>query len=119
MKKHFVVGLLSLMMTIPAMAQQKAPEKRSPEQKAEMMTKKMTEHLDLTDDQAIAVKEANMELAAEMKANKAERKELMKAHDEKLKAILTDEQYEKLENTKGERRKKVKEMRQKRNQKME
>lgn len=85
------------------------------EQQAELASKRMTLHLDLTEKQQVAVEKLELEKATQRKAqfkNKKDRKELSdterfelktKMLDEKIaykkemKSILTDDQYEKWE----------------------
>ncbi|MCB0514512.1 MAG: DUF4890 domain-containing protein [Chitinophagales bacterium] len=81
-------------------------ERLTPEQRAEKMTQKMAEELNLSKEQYAKVLELNKQMGAKMEEqrarheqdrerNKAEMMELRDAHDAKLKGILTPEQYEK------------------------
>ncbi len=92
MKKTIAALVLACIFNLQAMAQPK--QGGSPEQRATQMTEQMTENLGLTADQKEAVYIANLEMANTMKEN---RKAAHDAHKAKMKEILTDEQYAKLE----------------------
>jgi hypothetical protein len=93
-------------------------ERPSPEERAERMTEKMTEHLGLNDYQADQVAPLNLGMAtavADIKDSdqtKEEKRAAVKAamqnHDEQIKGILTDEQYEKFAEARKRRLKKKK-----------
>lgn len=117
MKKLAFIAIL--LVTITGVAQQKErKEKRSnltTEQMAELMTKKMTLHLDLNEKQQAQVNEVNIEIAAKKKEMRANRKEMAEMDDtekfearkaflddrieikKRMKSILNAEQYEKWE----------------------
>jgi len=103
MKKIIATLFLAGIFALPAMGQNQ--QERSPEQKATKMTEKMAENLDLTADQKEAAYKANLEMARSMKEDRAE---AHKAHQAKMKEILTDEQYAKMEQMQKERRKEMK-----------
>lgn len=100
MKKTIAALLMAGIFSLPAMAQYK--QDRSPEQKAMMMTSMMEKELGLSSEQKESVYQANLEMASAMKEDRAN---AHKAHQTKLKEILTEEQYIKLEQLQKERRK--------------
>lgn len=96
-------------------------ENLSPEERADKMTAKMKKELNLSDDQEIKAKQANLEFAQQQEALRLkseaireERKSLMEAHKTKMKDILTPEQQQKAEQLMKERQEKRKEKRQNR-----
>jgi len=98
-------------------------ENLSPEQRANKMTSKMKKELNLSDDQEIKMKQANLEFAQQQEALRLkseaireERKNLMDAHKTKMQGILTPEQQQKAEQLMKERQEKRKEKRKKRQQ---
>ena len=90
-------------------------EQLSPQQKAELKTKEMTLHLDLTEVQQTEILKLNLEMATKREQNKPKMKEKGEisanemyarvsnrldekiATKKKLKSILTKEQFEKFE----------------------
>ncbi len=122
MKKIGLILGAILLMTTASFAQEDKKEhaKKSPKQKAELHTKKLTEDLELTPEQSEKVYAINIghveEMEAikkQMKALKKEAKEKKKAHHEELKKVLTVEQQKKLDTRKEEHKKKREEMRKK------
>lgn len=87
------------------------PHKHTPEQRATMMTKRMTKELALNTDQQAKVKalilQRENEREEQMKARKAEREKM----DAQLKAILTADQYKQFEQKKEEMKKQRQEKR--------
>ncbi len=89
----------------------------TPEQIAELKTKTMTLHLDLNESQQTEIYKINLDLAQKRKAKRDEGKDPKEMTDEerfqrqsaaldeqiamkkRLKSVLTDEQFEKLERT--------------------
>ena len=130
MKKQpsfIITGALALVMLfvmqLSACAQdvsKDALRNTTPQQRADMQTQMMKKELNLTDTQYTAVSKLNLEYAQKMqpvlasgdgrmaKAMKA--KSIMKEKDKKLKAILTEEQYNRYEEVIKEKIKKLKEM---------
>lgn len=129
-----IITIMLAMLTIGgAMAQEKgkrdgrkgAMKDLTIEQKAELMTKKMTLHLDLNESQQSKVKAIQMKQLKEMEAKRDARKaqkdsdekmnseeryskanaklDAQIAHKEEMKNILDAEQYEKWEKTMGKR----------------
>lgn len=105
MKKTIAAILMAGIFSLPAIAQH---QERTPEQKARVMTEKMAENLELTSDQKESVYQANLEMANSMKESRAS---AHTAHQAKMKEILSDEQYAKMEQLQKERRKEAKHQR--------
>lgn len=148
MKKIASIILVAL-FTLNSFAQEQQRKQKHHEftadQKAEMQTKKMTLHLDLTANQQEQILEINKKNAVERKQKMEERKALkqsekelssdeiftnksarldkMIAHKAEMKSILNTEQFEKWEKSKKNRMHKMKKrtgkrkMHQKRNRK--
>ena len=108
MKKLILVGASVLMMSIMALAQLGKPGKKTPQERAEHQTERLTKELSLTPEQAakvkviLASKRVEMDSVREKKMAGAEKKEIhadYKAAREKtdaeLKAVFTPEQYTK------------------------
>ncbi len=105
MKKMIVSALMLGVLTLGAFAQDKnTHNKKTPEEKAQLMTDKMDQKLRLTATQKSQVYKLNLESAKERnlyKHNAKDKpdatarqsfKEHMKSRDEKLNSILNDEQ---------------------------
>lgn len=79
----------------------------TPEQRAEKQTERMQQALQLDEKQKKQVYELNLEsmrkMQAERKENRAEFMNMRNERNERLKSILTTEQYAKLEQRKTER----------------
>lgn len=111
-----VLFITTLILAGTAFGQTEEPrERKSPEERAEMMTKKMKKNLDLTDEQANQVKEQNLlffqkqeEQRAKMEALREEGKAMREEHKSALKTILTPEQAAKAEELMEERKEKRK-----------
>ncbi len=93
-------------------AQQEKKQQPNPEERAKKTTEKMATELGLTEEQKAQILTLNLDQAkkrqAEMEREAAERKakmEGMKAHREKVNAVLTEEQRSKWEELKTEQRK--------------
>lgn len=95
-----------------------ASENKTPEQRAEMRTKKMHKNLELTDEQHAKIYEIHLKHFKEMEALKAEkkdkkeearkeRKEKMAASNAEIDAVLTEQQRRKNDQLKAERRAKM------------
>lgn len=131
--KKLLIALMAL-FCISTYAQEKRGEERgprkemqrqrpdlSPEQMAELATKKLTLHLDLSEAQQKKVNSHELERAKARKShyeNKSDRKKLSDkerfeqktqrmdaqiAHKKEMKSILNDEQYQKWEKGKSEK----------------
>ncbi|KAB2918291.1 MAG: hypothetical protein F9K23_03865 [Bacteroidetes bacterium] len=113
--KKILVFTIAALFAVSGMAQEKK-KGRSAEQRAEKITNKMKEKLNLTDEQVVKIKAINLEAAQQkdtLKAEaKAERKEKVKAietdRDTKIKAVLTEEQKAEYEKMKEKGKEKVK-----------
>ena len=119
MKYIFLLAAL----TVAGMASAQTPktdrETKSPEEKAAMMTKKMTEKLSLTPEQVAQIEPENLAFfrqqavhQEQMKALRNQQKQHGEQHKEKIKSILTPEQQKKaeeiMEDRKEKRQKKMK-----------
>jgi periplasmic protein CpxP/Spy len=114
MKKIILTLGLMAFIGLSAMAQQRGGERPTPEQRATKMTEKMAEELSLSADQKKQILEINLERAKKMDQDRAERmketearkeemdsrREEMKKQDERIKAVLTEEQLGKWEEIK-------------------
>lgn len=114
MKRIIAALMLSGLFALPAMAQRGGDH--TPEERAQMRTEKMAKELNLSADQKEAVYTANLETA---KTAQADRAEIMKAHDAKMKEILTDEQYAAMKKNRVHKRKKAMEMNGREDRKMD
>ncbi len=110
MKNKIVIAALSLCFALPAMAQQKE-NKHDPRARAEKVTEAMAEKYGLTDDQKETVYEANVEYFTTAHENREKMKEQRQQRDERLKEVLTEDQYAAYEARKAQRREKMKEHR--------
>lgn len=107
-----MIGAAFLVFTsLNVAAQQERKEMPNPEERAKRMTDRMATELQLTDEQKEKVMEINLENAkkrqAEIEKEMAERKarmEEMKAQNEKIMSVLTEEQRQKWEQIKLEQR---------------
>ena len=114
MKNVLIITTLLLVGT--AWGQAKEPrERKSPEERAQMMTKKMKKNLDLTDEQADQVKTQTLlffqnqeEQRAKMEALREEGEAMREEHKSAIKTILTPEQAAKAEELMDERKEKRK-----------
>ena len=112
--KKWIIGVAVLAITtLQAEAQQSKRQQPNPEERAKQTTDKMAAELSLSESQKAQILELNLDQAkkrqAEMERMAAERKEkmeAMKAHQEKINSILTDEQRAKWEEMKLEQREK-------------
>ena len=97
MKKRIfaVAAALCLMAGTGAFAQEAAAPKERPtvEQMAQRMTERMQKELKLTDAQAKEVFNLNFQQIKEMQAMREKMREARKAEAEKMKSILTTEQF--------------------------
>lgn len=109
------ITILFMVLGMSTVMAQKGTEKQklTPEQKSEKIAQKMTEELGLNEQQKVSVKALALEhikekqaLREEMKVLKNKMKASRAAHQSKLKAILTTEQAEKLEQLMAEKKNK-------------
>ncbi len=92
MKKTIFALTLSLIFSLTGMAQHPDSPERTAEDKAEKMTERMAEHLALTDDQKVAIYEANVKMIS---AAREDRKAHFDQYKADLRGILSEEQFEK------------------------
>jgi protein CpxP len=111
MKKWIIGAALLVFTSLHVDAQDRKRVQPNPEERAKKMTEKMATELELSEEQKAQVLALNLEeakkqqaefekAAAERKAKRAE----MKAHQEKVSAVLTEEQRTKWEEIKIEQR---------------
>jgi len=111
MKKLALLFILCILASASVFAQKKG--KKSPEARAEKQITRMTEELDLTDEQVTKLRPAIVTRIQKVReAKKAENtaniKAARKEFREVLKATLTEEQFAKYKQLKKERREKRK-----------
>ncbi|WP_111672653.1 DUF4890 domain-containing protein [Algoriphagus litoralis] len=112
--KTWIIGAALLVgTTLQVAAQQGKRGQVNPEERAKKVTEKMATELELSEEQKSQILELNLDQAkirqAEIDHEMDQRKQRsaqMKAHEEKIKAILTDEQRSKWEEIKMENREK-------------
>ncbi|MHA7130590.1 DUF4890 domain-containing protein [Algoriphagus namhaensis] len=110
MKKLMMTFGLAMLMTFTLLAQQRG-ERPTAKERAERMTEKMAEQLQLSEEQKAKILAINLEFAEKREAEKETReanreamKSEMKEQDERIQAVLTEEQVAKWEEAKAERR---------------
>ena len=116
-KSLLIAAIFSL--TIFGVSAQRGPQKAklNPEERAEKMTAKMTEELNLSEDQKKQIYQIHLDNATKRQAEMEARKEEMqakrtammeknKAHQTQIEAVLTPEQKEKWVELKDENREK-------------
>lgn len=111
MKKWIIGAALLVFTSLQVAAQQEKRELPNPEEKAKKATERMATELQLSEEQKSQILALNLEQAkkrqAEMEREMAERKARtaeMKAHQEKINEVLTEEQRTKWEEIKLEQR---------------
>lgn len=118
MNKWILATGMMVMISLSTMAQKRDGERPTPEQRAKMSTEKMTEQLQLSEDQQKQILDINLEYAKKREAEMAERRAAaeqrrslmeamraeLKAQDEQIQSVLTEEQRAKWEELKAERR---------------
>lgn len=104
----FTVAIASV--SLNAQEAKQPPPKKTPEQRAEMMTARMTKSLELNADQQKKIKEFILKREQDREVMegkiKANREEMEKKTDEEFKKILNSEQFQKFEKKKEEMKKK-------------
>ena len=95
MKKLIITGIIAFVST--TIFAQPGPPKDSPIEMAVRMTDKMTETLELTEDQAAEVYQLNLKFAQQIKDDEASRKAAYQAHHDSLSGVLSEEQMEKFD----------------------
>ncbi|MBK6832358.1 MAG: hypothetical protein IPG92_17205 [Flavobacteriales bacterium] len=126
MKKLLIIALT--VMTVAAQAQDTEKDRKSPQERAQLQTDRMTKELGLVEDQAAKVAAINLKYAEQAEALRAERqaqmeamrkqekgKAIQEAKEAELKGVLSEEQYKqwqaKKEEAKAKHMEKRKEMR--------
>ncbi|MDJ1469184.1 hypothetical protein QNI19_31765 [Cytophagaceae bacterium DM2B3-1] len=123
MKKVILSALMGLMVIGLSMAQQRMPH--TPEQRAEMQTKRLTKEITLTADQQTQVKSILLNravkvdsLRADQTMDKSQRMQQLKAikdeGDASIQKVLSPEQYKKYLDLQEEQMDKVQQRRQSR-----
>lgn len=119
--KTLFLGFIFFLFAVQTQAQVPTKTKATPTERAERMTKRMTEKLGLSEEQVTAVDELNRGLAeniggiqalkdSDMEAFRTQRRAFMKEHHNAILEVLDDEQDAKYKEYFQQRRK----MRQKR-----
>lgn len=96
MKKTIIITLLSLFVALPVFAQEeneRLPEQETPEMRAQKMTDKMVNDLNLDDRQREAMYEANLRKLKTEKDNTKVAPQMAEGYENDVKEILDDEQY--------------------------
>jgi Spy/CpxP family protein refolding chaperone len=113
MKNLLLLSALTLSGMAGAQTEQTKRTPKSAEEKAAIMTKKMTENLKLTPEQVAKIEPENLAFFQQQEAHQEQMKALrdqhkMQAeqHKEKIKAILTPEQQKKAEKMMNKRKEK-------------
>ena len=112
--KNLNVVLVSLLLTFGVGAQEN-DQKKSPEEKAKVMTERLAEEVGLNETQKIEIEKINAQYISDMKAIKADEskdedqkreafKELRQNHKTQVEAQLTEEQKAKLSAAREERK---------------
>ncbi len=108
MKKTLFTLFTVVITSVCTTAQNSTPhdemDKKSPEERAENITKKMTKELVLTTEQQSKVKALLLKREQERQERMKEEKIRREKMDADLKAILTPDQYNKLETMKKEKK---------------
>lgn len=105
MKKIILMVFVVAMASVNVMAQDDKDGKKSPEERADMMIKKMTKELVLTADQQTKMKALILKNEQEREARKKEEKARREKMHAEMKAILTPEQFKKFEQKREEKKK--------------
>lgn len=108
--KGMIIAALAFSTTVIVMAQpteagkdivKKERTEKTPEKRAEKMTHRMTENLDLTDEQAKRVYDLQLEFAEADKVEREAKKAQRAEREGKMKAILSADQITKFEEMKS------------------
>lgn len=115
MNRRNLIMVLLTILSLPALAQEPAQKetKLKPSEMAEKMTYRMAERLELDEDQQKELLKANLEMAkfrAEQQRMAMEKKDI---HEQKLKTILTEEQFQEYQQAKERMRKRAQERKRK------
>ena len=113
MKKIVMILFIAAMTAVSANAQEKKQEapssKKTPEERAENMTKRLSKELALSAEQEAKVKELILKREKQRAEGMKKAKEEMEKVDAEFKTIFTAEQYQKFEKKKEEMKAKRKE----------
>ena len=116
MKNLFLFATLAICGALGAQHEIDENDKRTPEEKAAALTKKMTKELNLSPEQAAKIEPKNLEFFKEqsvhhekMKALREEHKKMLDKHRANIKADLTPDQQKKAEEIMEQRKEKRKE----------
>lgn len=101
--RTLLLGFALCLFAVQAQAQVPAKAEVTPQERPERMTERMTEELDLNETQVAAVTKLNKELAdgieaiqglkkSDMEGFRAQRKELLKTHNNAILELLNEEQ---------------------------
>ena len=118
MKSMIKVALFSalfMLVSLSSYAQRGGGDRPSPEERAKQLTTQMAEHLDLSEDQVKKVEEINLSYAKKMmeareaaqsdrSAMRSKMESMTEDRNKDLKEILTEEQFESLEEMRSERK---------------
>lgn len=112
MNNRLMLAVTFVLVSFVSTFAQRGEDRPSPEEIAKRQTERMTESLELSEEQAEKIAIINLKYAKQTQekreamrqqeekdreAMRAERKKVREAHNAELKAILTDLQYAKLE----------------------
>lgn len=111
MKKWIIGAALLVFTSLQVAAQHGKRDQVNPDDRAKRMTEKMSTELELSEEQKSQILELNLEQAKQRQTEMAREMELrkkraeeMKAHQDKINEILTEEQRTKWEEIKMENR---------------
>lgn len=111
MKKLILMAVLCCGVMGTALAQDEMKAKRDPAVRADAQTEMMSKRLELTEEQKVKVKEINISTTQEMQAHGRESQEvrmaILQKRDERMKGILSEEQYKKYIGAREERMQKM------------
>lgn len=113
MKKMMMILFIAAMTAVNVNAQEKKQDapKKTPEERAELMTQRMTKELALSADQQVKIKELILKREKQKQEGMEKRKAEMEKIEAQFKTILTSEQYQKFEKKKEEMKAKRQEQR--------
>ncbi len=100
----FIVSIAAVNMN--AQNEKQPPPKKTPEERADNMSKRMAKELALTADQQAKVKDVILKRERDREDGEAKRKAEMDKVDAEFKTILTPDQYQKFEQKKEEMKQK-------------
>lgn len=109
--------LVFLMFFAFAVSAQEAGAVRSPEERAKMMSERMANQLQLSDEQKNQIYQNEVANQKELDELRTQMQQVRNRREEAMKGILNDEQLEKFERNKQDRREEMRERRQERRSK--